>query len=139
MEVKFKTREICAVNRDLFHWGDSQTSSNVLFDLEDGAEVVNIEVSKNVNKEDYLCHIVIMNKNYDIRIASNGRGQTKREAITTSFYRAKIAFINPTIEDFNESQLDIYRYRITPVMEAIAQELGVKRYQIFSAGSEPLR
>ncbi len=139
MKIKFQQRELCAADPKRFHWGDSQTSSNVLFDLEDGAEVVNIEVSKNVNSEDYLCHIVIMNKNYDIRIASNGRGQTKREAITTAFYQAEIAFLDPTIEDFNEPQLDIYRYRITPVMEAIAQALGVKRYKIFSAGSEPLR
>lgn len=138
MEIKFKQRELCAVDRDLFHWGDRQISSSVLFDLADGAEVVSIEVSQNVNSEDYACHIVIMNKNYDIRIASNGRGYTKREAITRAFEKSEIEVFNPTLGELNPHP-DIHVYQVTPVMEAIAQKLGVKRYKIFSAGPEPLR
>lgn len=137
MKIKFQERELCAVDRNQFHWGDSQVSSNILFDLEDGAEVVNIEVGKNVNEEDYLCHIVILNKNYDIKIASNGRGTTARLAIAHAFKETKIQVTEPTLEELNSEPT--YQYKITPVMVVIAQELGVKRYKIFSAGLEPLR
>lgn len=138
MKIKFQERELCAVDRDLFHWGDIQISSSVLFDLADGKEVVNIELSQNVNTENYACHIVMMNKNYNIRIASNGRGRTKREAIVRAFEKSEIEIFDPTLGELNPHP-DIYVYQVTPVMEAIAQELGVKRYQMFSAGSEPLR
>lgn len=137
MKIKFQQRELCAVDRNQFHWGDSQVSSNVLFDLEDGAEVVNVEVSRNVNTDEYLCHIVIVNKKYDIKIASNGRGATARLAIARAFKETKIEVFEPTLEELNSEPT--YQYKITPVMVAITQELGVKRYQIFSAGSEPLR
>ncbi len=138
MNIEFQQRELCAVDRDQFHWGDTQVSSSILFDLEDGGEVVNVEVSQNINTEDYLCHVVIINKNYDIRVASNGRGTTKREAVITALEKAMISIADPTLEELNPHP-DIYVYCVTPVMQAIAQELGVKRYKIFSAGSEPLR
>lgn len=137
MKIKFQQRELCAVNCDDFNWGDTQISSSILFDLEDGSEVVSIELGKDVNAEDYLCHIVILNKNYDIKIASNSRGATAHEAIARAFKATKIQVSDPTLEELNPSPM--YVYRVKPVMEAIAQELGVKRYQIFSAGSEPLR
>lgn len=137
MKIKFQQRELCAVDRQDFHWGDSQTSSTILFDLEDGSEIINIEVSRNVNVEDYLCHIVITNKKYDIRIASNARGGTARVAIARAFKVAEIEISGPTLAELNSEPT--YQYKVTPVMEAVAQELGVKRYKIFSAGSEPLR
>jgi len=136
MKVTLQQRELNAVNREDFHWGDKQIAYSVLFDLEDGEEVISVEVCQNVNTETYLAHLITMNKKYNIRIATNGRGLTMPEAITKAFVLAKV-MVRPTLADLSSSNNDVYR--VTPVMEAIAQELGVKRYKIFSAGSQPLK
>lgn len=134
MEVAFQQRELNAVEPNDFHWGDKQVAYKVLFDLEDGEEVASVEVYQNVK---YLAHLIMMNKKYDIRIAANGRGLTMPEAITEVFVRAKIT-VTPALAELNpRSNTDVYR--INSVMEAIAQTLGVKRYKIFSAGSQPLK
>jgi len=138
ISIQFQERELCAVNRDDFHWGDDQqVAYTVLFDLEDGEEVVSIEFLQNVNDDTYLCHLIIMNERYNVKIASNGRGKTMPEAIATAFPRTKI-IVTPTLAELNPNS-DIDVYRVNSVMEAIAQELGVKRYKIFSAGSHPLK
>lgn len=136
IQVSFQERELCSVERDDFCHADEQVAYVVLFDLEDGAEVISIEVGRHVLNKTYLCHIVMINKRYSIQIESNGRGVTKRQAIVMAFERTKITF-TPTLAELNPHP-DIYRYRVKPVMEAIAQQLGVKRYQVFSAGSDPL-
>ena len=144
MKVKFQERELCAVTPEDFHWGDKQIACSVLFDLEDGAEVIRVEISENevspskgTIAQEYLCHLIIVNKSYNIRLASNARACAKHKAISTAFGKAKIAIADPALEKFNS--VPTYAYRITPVMEAIAEELGVKRYAMFNEGSEPLR
>jgi hypothetical protein len=135
MNVKFKEREFNNVNRHEFYVDDVQTSFNVLIDLSDGNQVIQMEVCKNRNDNSYLCWLVIIDAKYNIKLATTSRSFIRAEAIVTAFEKAQISF-EPIIQWSPDPKMRFKQ--IKPMMESIAQELGVERHTIVASGSDPL-
>ena len=135
MKVNFGTREICAVDRNLYKVSEELTSTNVLINLDDGSEVIRFEIWQDKATLSFRCHIALINEKLNIRIASHARGFQKAIAIDKAFKNAKIS-LDPPVKP---PEVPTFRYpMLKETLESIAQELGVTRHTIVASGSDPL-